>query len=118
MSEQVNNISSPLDKAIIQEIEELDLDLFQKHHVRLLVHCLEIFRQISLENKVDYPNEDLIRKWSELHSKNFNDDNFSSLLLQQMIIALKKLDDYSKKIGKKLLDLDLKDLIFMTSQNL
>ena len=115
MSEQFNSFTSPIKKEVVQRIEQLNLSTLQKLHLKLLSHCLEIFRLISKEGKVDFPSEKLLRGWCVKESQKLNDSGFSILLFEQMDAASQKIINYSQKIGKQPLDLTLEDLIKLTS---
>ena len=114
MSDQFNSFMSPVKKEVVDQIERLDLSTLQKLHLKLLSHCLEVFKDISLKADKEFPNEILLKKWCENESKKLKDDSFSMLLFEQMNSAAIKLNNFSKKKGKHALDLNLDDLITMT----
>ena len=87
----------------------------QKLHLKLLTHCLEVFKDISLKSDIEFPDEILIKKWCENEAKKLNDESFSVLLFEQMNSAAEKLKEYSKKKGKYPLDLILEDLVDLIS---
>ena len=118
MSNQSNSFSNPLNKKIIQSIDQLNLSIIQKHHVRLLAHCLEIFKQIAKDEISLFEEDDLLREWCEKQSQQFNDKNFNQLFYEQMSSAAKKLNSFSQSIEKKFKDLNLEDLIILVEQNL
>ena len=111
MSDQLENFSSPIKKEVAQEIQDLDLPLIQKHHVRLLTHCLEIFKNIAEVNNGEFLNDQLIKGWCESEAKKINDGEFTQLLFDQMKAAAKKLEFHAEKINKNILDLDLGDIV-------
>ena len=115
MSEQFNSFTSPIEKGVVEQIEQLNLSTLQKLHLKLLSHCLEIFRMISNQGKVDYPTEKLLREWCIKESEKLDDKDFSILLYEQMDAAGQKILDYSQKIEKRPLELTLEDLIKLTS---
>ena len=117
MSDQLQNFSSPIRTEVAQKIQELDLPLIKKHHVRLLAHCLEIFKNISLLNDGIFPSDQLIRDWCKEESQKIDDSEFTSLLFEQMHAAAEKLDLHSKKIGKDKLDLNISDLVNLVCEN-
>tara|TARA_B100001109_G_C18672848_1_gene384902 strand:- start:159 stop:515 length:357 start_codon:yes stop_codon:yes gene_type:complete len=117
MSDHLENFSSPIDKEVAQKIQELDLPLIQKHHVRLLTHCLEIFKNIALMNNGIFPNEKSIKEWCELEAKKINDIEFTGLLFDQMTAAANKLELYSQNISKNILDFDTDDLVNLVREN-
>ena len=115
MSDQFNSFMSPVKKEVVDQIERLDLSTIQKLHLKLLSHCLEVFKDISLKNDDEFPDDILLKSWCEKEAKKLKDESFSMLLFEQMNSAATKLKDYSKKIGKYALDLNLDDLITLTS---
>ena len=115
MSEQFNSFTSPIEKEVVEQIEQLNLSTIQKLHLKLLAHCLGIFKVISTQSKVDFPTEKLLREWCVKESQKLEDEEFSNLLYKQMDAAGQKILDYSQKIEKRPLELTLDDLIKLTS---
>ena len=115
MSEQFNSFISPIEKEVVEQIEQLNLSTIQKLHLKLLSHCLGIFRVISTQSNVDFPTEKLLREWCIKESQKLEDEEFSNLLYTQMDAAGQKILDYSQKIDKRPLELTLEDLIKLTS---
>ena len=117
MSDQLENLSSPIKPELAQKIQELDLPLVQKHHVRLLAHCLEIFKNIAITNNGIFPNNQLIKDWCNLEAKKINDIAFTELLFGQMNAAALKLELHSKRIDKSILDFNIDDLVNLVCNN-
>ncbi len=117
MSNQTNSLSNPLDEEIVKTIDQLNLPVIQKHHIRLLAHCLEIFKAIAKDKSSLFEEDELLRKWCEKQSHRFNDENFNELFYEQMSSAAKKLNIFSLKHGKKFRELKLEDLIVLVRQN-
>ena len=115
MSDQLNSFVSPVNKEVVDQIERLDLSTLQKLHLKLLSHCLEVFKDISQKADMEFPNELLLKRWCDNEAKKLNDENFAVLLFEQMNSAAKKLKNYAKKTGKQALNLSLDDLITLTS---
>ena len=115
MSDQFNSFMSPVKKEVVDQIERLDLSTLQKLHLKLLSHCLEVFKDISLKADKEFPNEILLKSWCENQAKKLKDESFSVLLFEQMNSAAIKIKDYARKTGKYALDLNLEDLITLTS---
>ena len=116
MSNHLDPLSNPLNKEIIQEIDNLNLPIMQKHHLRILVHCLQIFKNISEENSFEYQNKNPLREWCDNQSKKFDDKKFSDLFYEQLESTSKKLSNFSKKIGKNIEDLEIDDLVLLVEQ--
>ncbi len=117
MSNQTNSFSNPLSDEIVKNIEQLNLSIIQKQHIRLLAHCLEIFKEISKDEKSTFEEDELLRKWCEKQSKGFNDKKFNQLFYEQMTSAAKKLNSFSQRIEKSFKELDIEDLIILVSDN-
>ena len=117
MSNNLDPISNPLNIQTIKEIDNLDLSIIQKHHVRILAHCLEILKIINIENSSEYQNKNSLREWCDNQSKKFDDKKFSDLFYCQLETTSKKLSTFSKKIGKNITDLDIDDLVLLVEQS-
>ena len=117
MSNQTNSSPSPLSDEMVKNIDQLNLPIIQKQHVRLLAHCLEILKEISKDEISLSEEDDLLRKWCEKQSQKFNDKNFNQLFYEQMSSVAKKLNFFSKSIDKNFKELDLEDLITLVEQN-
>ena len=117
MSNQNNSFSSPLNQKIVQTIDQLNLSIMQKHHIRLLAHCLEIFKEIGKDDMSLFDEDTLLKEWCEKQSQKFNDKNFNQLFYEQMSAAAKKLNSFSRSIEKEFKELDLEDLIILVEQN-
>ncbi len=117
MSNQTNSFPSPLSDEIVKNIDQLDLPIIKKQHVRLLAHCLEIFKEIGTDQNSLFQEDELLKKWCEKQSQKFNDKNFNQLFYEQMSSAAKKLIFFSKSIDKNLKELDLEDLIILVQQS-
>ena len=115
MSDQFNSYMSPVKKEIVDQIDRLDLSTLQKLHLKLISHCLEVFKEISLKADKKFPNKTLLKKWCENEARKLKDDSFSVLLFEQMNSTAIKLENYAKKTGKYALDLNLDDLIKLIS---
>ena len=115
MSDQFNSFMSPVKKEVVDQIERLDLSTLQKLHLKLLSHCLEVFKDISLKNDDEFPDDILLKSCCENEAKKLKDESFSMLLFEQMNSAAIKFQNYAKKIEKNVLDMNLDDLISLTS---
>ena len=116
MSNHLDPLSNLLNIETIQEIDNLDLPIMQKHHLRILVHCLQILKIINVDNGFEYQNKNSLREWCDNQSKKFDDKKFSDLFYEQLESTSKKLSTFSKKIGKRIEDLDIDDLVLLVEQ--
>ena len=117
MSNQTNSFLSPLSEEVVKNIDQLNLSIIQKHHIRILAHCLEIFKEIAKDDISLFKEDELLREWCEKQSQKFDDQNFNQLLYEQMSSAAKKLNSFSQSIEKSFKELDLDDLITLVEQN-
>ena len=72
MSNHLDPLSNPLNIETIQEIDNLDLPIMQKHHLRILAHCLQILKIINSNNSSDTSTHITLRIWCDDQSKKFN----------------------------------------------
>ena len=117
MSSPLDSLSNSLTLQTIQSIEKLNLPIMQKHHLRILVHCLAILNSISRDNSFCSDQENLLREWCNSESRKFNDQQFSDLLYEQLALTAKKLNLFSQKIGKDIKDLGIDDLVLLVQES-
>ena len=116
MSNQLDPFSNPLNIQTIKAIDNLDLPIMQKHHVRILAHCLQILKVTKVGNSSQLCNTNPLREWCDNQSKKFDDKKFSDIFYEQLESASKKLSIFSKKIGKSIEDLEIDDLVLLVEQ--
>ena len=117
MSNHLDPLPDLLNIETIQEIDNLDLPIMQKHHIRILAHCLQILKNINIDNSFEYKNENPLREWCDNQSKQFDDKKFSDLFYEQLESTSKKLSTFSRKIGKSIEDLEIDDLVLLVEQH-
>ena len=117
MSNNLDPLSNPLNIQTIKEIDNLDLPIMQKHHVRILAHCLQILKMINTDKSLEYQKINPLREWCDNQSKKFNDEKFSDLFYHQLHSTSKKLTTFSKKIGKNVNDLEIDDLVYLVKHS-
>jgi len=116
MSNHLDPFSNLLNVETIQEIDNLDLPIMKKHHLRILAHCLQVLKIINVDDISEYQNINPLRKWCDNQSKKFDDKKFSDLFYEQLESTSKKLSTFSKKIGKSIEDLEIDDLVLLVEQ--
>ena len=116
MSNHLDQFSNPFKIETIQEIDNLDLPIMQKHHLRILAHCLQILKIINQDNSFENQKENPLREWCDNQSKKFDDEKFSDLFYEQFESTSKKLSTFSKKIGKNIEDLEIDDLVLLVEE--
>ena len=116
MSNHLDPLSNPLNIETIQEIDNLDLPIMQKHHLRILAHCLQVLKIINVDNSSEYHNKNLLREWCDNQSQKIDDKKFSELFYEQLELTSKKLSTFSKKIGKNIEYLEIDDFVLLVEQ--
>jgi len=117
MSDNLDPLSNPLNIQTIKEIDNLDLPIMQRHHVRILAHCLQILKIINADDSSEMCDKNSLREWCDNQSKKFDDKKFSDLFYRQLESTSKKLSTFSKKIGKNINDLEIDDLVNLVEQS-
>ena len=117
MSNNLDPLSNPLNIQTIEEIDNLDLPTMQKHHVRILAHCLQIYKFIKLDNDFEYQSKNLLREWCDNQSRKFDDKKFSDLFYDQLESTAKKLNFFAQTKGKNIDDLEIDDLVLLVKQS-
>ena len=116
MSNNFDPSSNPLNIKTIYEIDNLELPIMQKHHLRILAHCLHILKTINLDDSSGLCDKNSLREWCDNQSRKFEDKKFSDLFYHQLESTSKKLITFSKKIGKNIKDLEIDDLVLLVKQ--
>ena len=117
MSNHLDPLSNPLNIETIQEIDNLDLPIMQKHHIRILAHCLQILKFINSDDSSELSDKNSLREWCDNQSRKFNDLKFSDLFYGQLNSTAKKLNTFSQRIGKNIEDLEIDDLVLLVEQS-
>ena len=117
MSNNLDPLSNRLNIQTIQEIDNLDLSIMQKHHLRILAHCLQIFKIITENNSSKLYDKNALREWCDNQSKRFDDKKFSDLFYEQLESTTKKLNTFSQSIGKSIEDLEIDDLLLLVEES-
>ena len=117
MSNNLDPLSNPLNIQTIKEIGNLDLPIMQKHHVRILAHCLQILKIINPDDSSELIKKNSLREWCDNQSRKFEDKKFSDLFYAQLDSTAKKLNIFSQKIGKNIEDLEIDDLVLLVEQS-
>ena len=117
MSNYFDPFSNPLNIQRIKEIDNLDLPIMQKHHVRILAHCLQILKIINADVSSELCYKNSLREWCDNQSRKFDDKKFSDLFYDQLDSTAKKLNTFSQRIGKNIEDLEIDDLVLLVQQS-
>lgn len=104
--------NSPLTVEDIKLIELTNLSTFEKHHIRMLSHCLECFKSMKNKNQAgSIPDKEIWMEWCLARPRMVNDDEFIHVLFEQLSGAAVQLEKLSEVFNVPPLELTLKDLI-------
>ena len=117
MSDNLDPSSNLLNIQIIKEIDNRNLSIMKKHHIRILAHCLQVLKIIKAEESLESPHKNSLREWCDNQSRKFDDKKFSELFYSQLDSTAKKLNTFSQRIGKNIEDLEIDDLILLVEEN-
>ena len=117
MSNNLDSFLNPFNIQTIKAIDNLELPLMQKHHVRILAHCLQILKVINADDSSKLFDKNSLREWCDSQSKIFDDKKFSDLFYAQLDSAAKKLSTFSQRIGKNIEDLEIDDLVLLVEES-
>tara|TARA_Y100001968_G_scaffold308425_1_gene327171 strand:+ start:631 stop:996 length:366 start_codon:yes stop_codon:yes gene_type:complete len=116
ISLQLND--SPLSFEQIKRIDKLNLSILDKHHLRLLAHCLESFKAMGTEfSQTSFPAREDQLKWCRDNQKLTSDEDFIFLLLEKFADAAIELNQIAEQFALPPLDLTLDHLISYAIKN-
>ena len=101
-----------IDRATVERIDSTLLPQLDRHHLRLLSHCLDSFQTMAIPGSTGaIPDEDQRRLWCQQQPVVADDPAFLDTLLLQLNAAADQLDQLAVELGKPPLALTLDDLI-------
>ena len=104
-----------IDRATIERIDSTLLPQLDRHHLRVLSHCLDSFQAMAAPGSTGtIPDEDERRRWCQQQPLVADDPAFLNTLLLQFNAAADQLDQLALELGKPPLALTLDDLISAT----
>tara|TARA_Y100001968_G_C18992962_1_gene542310 strand:- start:133 stop:495 length:363 start_codon:yes stop_codon:yes gene_type:complete len=104
--------NSPLSNDDINLIGSINISVVEKHHLRMLAHCLECFKSMRRENEEGLiPRKEVWLDWCLRNPKMLKDDEFVQVLFEQFSGAAIQLEKLAGALKVDPLDLTLKDLI-------
>ena len=95
----------------IEQIDATLLPQLDRHHLRLLFHCLDSFQAMGPSSCKRLPDTALRREWCERQAVVATDPGFVDQLLRQFEAAAGQLEDLARRCNKQPLELTLDDLI-------
>ncbi len=112
MSSRGDNFSNLVSQDDLIRIESTNLSVLKRHHLRLLIHCLESFKAMTDQSILEeFPSEAVRQEWLLSHPDLKKDKDFVHQLLKQLSVAADYLEILAAQINKKPLLLTLDDLI-------
>ena len=107
-----NLANSNLSKDDINLIGSTNLSVSEKHHLRMLLHCLECFKSMSKGNEQGLiPGKEVWLEWCLKNPRMLKDDEFVQVLFEQFSGAAIQLERLSNSLKVAPLDLTLRDLM-------
>ena len=101
-----------IDKATIERIDSTLLPQLDRHHLRVLSHCLDSFQSMAAPGSTRaIPDENQRRCWCQQQPVVAEDAAFLDTLLLQLNSAAEQLDQLALELDKPPLALTLDDLI-------
>ena len=100
-----------MDTDVVARIDATMLPRLERHHVRLLAHCLESFRSMGDTREVGLPDAACRRRWCEQQPVVAEDPAFLRSLLLQLETAARQLSELAAALDKAPLELTVEDLI-------
>ena len=102
----------PLSQQEINVIGSTNLSVREKHHLRMLLHCLACFKSMSNGNEEGLiPSKEVWLEWCLNNPIMFKDDEFVHVLFEQFSGAAIQLEKLATSLNVAPLDVTLKDLI-------
>ena len=100
-----------VDTDAVARIDATLLPQLDRHHLRLLVHCLDSFRAMTPDSDGSLPDAASRRRWCEQQLIVVEDPSFLRSLLLQLDGAGQQLNELAQQLNKPPLQLSLDDLI-------
>ncbi len=104
---------SPLSIKDITLIDASNLTQLEKHHIRILAHCLFSFKEMAEASKSgsSLPNQTMRLNWCINQPKIKKDKSFIDALLKEFDSAAKQLEHIATEKNIPPLELNISDLI-------
>ncbi len=104
--------SSPLNMAEIELIDSTFFPSIDKHHLRLLAHCLRSFQEMKQDaTDGQLPDDKQCLIWCQSQANLTKEKKFILVLIEQMSSARRQLEQIAEEFEKPPLKLTLTDLI-------
>ena len=104
--------AGPLSRADAEQIEATLLPNLDRHHLRLLAHCLRSFQAIADPRQSGpLPDRRALEQWLLEQPQLVEEPQFRDLLLHQLLAAAQQLEDLARQRNLSPLELNLGELI-------
>ena len=104
--------SDPLSRSDAEQIEATLLPNLDRHHLRLLAHCLRSFQVIAKpRTSGPLPNQSSLEQWLLQQPQLTDEPQFRDLLLGQFLSAALQLEGLARAKGLSPLELSIGELI-------
>jgi hypothetical protein len=104
--------AGPLSRADAEQIEATLLPNLDRHHLRLLAHCLRSFQVIAdPRHSGPLPDRRALEQWLLEQPQLVDEPQFRDLLLHQLLAAALQLEDLARQRNLSPLELNLGELI-------
>ena len=101
-----------VDRATIERIDATLLPQLDRHHLRVLTHCLDSFQaMVGDETTGRIPDDEQRYRWCKQQPIVAGDPTFLDTLMLQLNAAADQLDHLATQLGKPPLALTIEDLI-------
>ena len=100
-----------VDPEVVARIDATLLPQLDRHHLRLLVHCIDSFREMEPGEAGSLPDAASRRRWCERQPIVVEDPSFLRSLLLQLDGAGQQLRELAQQLDKAPMQLSLDDLI-------
>jgi hypothetical protein len=111
MAEASGFIAGPLTPGDLAQLEATLLPALERHHLRLLAHCLRTLQQIAGGRHGPLPGPEALLGWVSGQPPLAEDHSFQQAFLAQLQAAARQLETLAAALGVEPLALDLPDLI-------
>ena len=108
----MRDTTGPLTQAAVERIDATQLPRFDRHHLRLLAHCLACFQSMHpCPPGGGLPGEQARREWCMAQPLIAADPGFLMQMLEQLDVAALQLEDIAAEQGVAPMALTLEQLI-------
>ncbi|MCP9917380.1 hypothetical protein [Cyanobium sp. ATX 6F1] len=101
----------PLSSDDLTLLEGSLLPALERHHLRLLAHCLRCLQQIGAAHQGPVPASEAIEAWMAGEPRFQSDPDFAPVFLEQLLSGAAQLERLAAELGCDPLALELSQLV-------